>query len=90
MEGSEYGHAKESVIFNLVLKIQRLNNGVERDMFGNSYVGGSRRNMTADRCNREISDEYVVPFAGFFNDGFILKQDNARAHHTRSVSYGYI
>ncbi|CAK1601121.1 unnamed protein product [Parnassius mnemosyne] len=41
--------------------------------------------MTADRYIRDILEEYVVPFAPFIGDDFILMQDNARAHSAQSA-----
>lgn len=45
--------------------------------------GGS---LTAQRYIEEVLENYVVPFAPFIGDGFILMQDNARPHSARCVT----
>lgn len=46
----------------------------------------NRGAMTADRYIRDVLEPYVVPFAPFIGDDFMLMHDNARPHVARIVN----
>lgn len=45
--------------------------------------GGRGGGLTAARYITEILEEHVVPYAGFYDEGFVLMQDNAPCHTAR-------
>ncbi|VVC27389.1 Hypothetical protein CINCED_3A014386 [Cinara cedri] len=47
-----------------------------------SWTGGARGqgSLNSYRYITEILEEHVVPYAGFFGDGFILMHENAHSH----------
>lgn len=46
----------------------------------------NRGSLTAQRYIEEVLANYVVPFAPFIGDDFVLMQDNARPHSARCVT----
>lgn len=48
--------------------------------------GGRGGGLTAARYITNILEEHVVPYAGMFDEGFLLMQDNAPCHTARATS----
>jgi transposase len=51
--------------------------------------GGRGGGLNADRYITDILQDHVVPYAGFFDEGFHLMQDNAPCH-TAGVTKAYL
>ena len=49
------------------------------------HVSG-RASLNAETYIRDILDMYVIPYAPFIGDNFILMQDNARLHVANCVT----
>lgn len=51
--------------------------------------GGRGRGLNADRYITDILQDHVVPYVGFYEEGFHLMQDNAPCHTAR-VTRAYL